>query len=91
MNKVIYKYEIKHGMNTLPVGQVLDYECQDHKFYVWILHVVDEKNMRETKISILGTGSLIRSDVFSSIETHVKTIHHDGFVWHLFAEAQNGS
>ena len=84
--KVIYKYGIHDGVNHLPAGEILDYECQSGAFYVWILQWLGEDKKREYKIDILGTGWEFDEDKSFKMGWHAKTIHSNGFVWHVFCK-----
>jgi len=87
---VIYKYLVDQydglltGKVTLPVSSnVIDIGFQEHNLYVWA--IVDTEHLpnttKDVEIEIYGTGQGIKN---IDQLTYLKTIHVEGYVWHVF-------
>lgn len=83
----IYKYELvgnfgdKHRA-TVPLGsRGLDIEFQGTNIYLWAIVDTNYEQTEELVFEIYGTGwEIAEPDRL----THVKTLHVNGFVWHVF-------
>lgn len=86
--KRIYKYTINKVFDAphtasveLPIGaKIIDFEFQGPHLYLWAVVDPDAK-IENVKFEIYGTGL----DIENSDElTHLKTVHVNGFIWHIF-------
>lgn len=97
MNKV-YKYEIDHKLRwalpkttvTIPAGStILDIGFQadeentfmEDGLFLWAWVDTLNENMEEIKLEIYGTGWEIEEPAGLR---YLKTLHHRGYVWHVF-------
>ena len=83
MNK-IYKYQRDkiNGTVTLPVGSnILDIEYQEDNLFLWALVDTLINETEDVELEIGGTGWDIENP---DQLKHLKTLHHKGFVWHIF-------
>lgn len=96
--KKVYKYEIEHRLRwalpkttvTIPADStILDIGFQadgsntamEDGLFLWaIVDTLNEK-MEEIELEIYGTGWEIEEP---NVLRHLKTIHHRGYVWHVF-------
>jgi len=85
MNK-IYKYEVQ-GVSydprvTLPVGsKIIEFEIQNDSLYLWAIIDTAQEDKEEKVFEIYGTGwDIVNPEQL----THLKTLHHSSFVWHIF-------
>ena len=81
----IYKYplsEIK-GTATLPVGSnILDIGYLEGNLFLWALVDTRSKETEDVELEIYGTGwDIKKPDQLK----HLKTLHHRGSVFHVFA------
>lgn len=84
--KKIYKYQIDctHQHNAeveLPCfSKIIDFKFQGNVLYLWA--IVDPDSPTENiRFEIYGTGWEIED---ADELTHLKTVHINGFVWHIF-------
>ena len=69
---------IKEYITNLPiVYDILDFEIQRGCFCIWIAS--EYQSTREVKFRIYETG-----DEVVDGDKYIKTIHHTGWVWHLY-------
>jgi hypothetical protein len=81
----IYKYHFRIADRTIvamPQGaRILSVQIQNGVPTIWAM-VVTESKMEERVLRCYGTGHEI--DTFAIQGTHLATIQHLGFVWHIF-------
>lgn len=79
--KVVYKYELNLGLTIVDIPQnckIVDFEFQRGKPYIWA-EVETENTTGKICLNIYGTGhEIIKTAVY------IKTVHNNGFVWHLY-------
>lgn len=66
------------------MGYVLDFAFQNSELYCWVDYMwIDgqEKLMVDNKFIIYGTGYDIPDD---DNLLYLKTVHYNGFVWHIY-------
>src|SRR5210317_259389 len=94
MSKTIHKQVLPWNANDevsieVPVGALhLDVQLQKSmggisEVVVWYLADPNEEKKEELIFRIVGTGWEL-PDNFANTHFHLKTLHHDGYVWHVF-------
>jgi hypothetical protein len=79
----IYKYVLTPDHETVPLpkgARVLDAQMQDGSITLWALVDPQERESVPRRFGVYATGGPgpgVR-------DTHVATILHGGFVWHVF-------
>lgn len=85
---VVYKYPIQFqgGARALALpryAQIQDIEFQNGSLFLWAL-VDPDGPLESYTVVIAGTGHEIEEDLRPSL--YHKTLHRDGFVWHVFVK-----
>jgi hypothetical protein len=83
----IYKYELTNFPKAtvkLPRGRfsrILDFGFQGTTLYLWAIVDTACEETEEITFEIYGTGWEIE---YPHELKHLKTLHHEGYVWHIF-------
>lgn len=86
---VVYKYPLPFRGGTIPLalprcGQILDIAFQGDDLFLWAL-VDPDGDLDSYTVVIAGTGHEIAEDLRATL--FHKTLHHAGFVWHVFVKS----
>ena len=94
--KMIHKQTLPWDANDevtifVPVhSHHLDVQMQDNDICVWYVCDPDESINEKLVFRIVGTGWELPDD-FINKHFWIKTIQHDGYIWHIFLKQQTAS
>ena len=84
---VIYKYLVNwDGSNNATAdicidSRIIDFQFQGGELYLWAIVDTAYEEKAEVKFEIYGTGREIKNP---NRLKHLKTLHFNGMVWHIF-------
>lgn len=83
-NRTIYKFPIRltdePTIVQAPIVEIIDAEFQGDNLFVWA--EVDDGPSENFPFYVIGTGHPIPTEAAD----HIKTVHHQGFVWHIYTK-----
>lgn len=77
MNKVIYKYPVRDGVDMPANAEILKVEYQGAEVFIWAMTIPDSPTIKRY-FKVYGTGHPIPMN-----ERYVGTVFEPPYVWHI--------